>query len=146
MTPRAMLAMREPWERKERERKTKQQVSMTKFSRLGFLLQRKTKNSIQLMPKHQWKCQNRVRETNRVGGVSLGEAEKLSWVAWEKECWGKQATRTFWPVGLSLFWPTGDTQCALQPRTWPNRCGFNSEQEHSSMDQLQFKNHPSWLM
>lgn len=145
MTPRAMLAMREPCERKERGRKTKQKVSMTKFSRLAFLLQRNAKTSIQLMPKHQWKCQNSVRETERVGRASL-EAEKLSQVAWEQGCWGKQATRIFWLVGLPLFWPSGDTQCALQPRMWPNRCGFNWEQEYGSMDRLQHKNHPSRLL
>lgn len=105
MIPRAMLAMREPWERRERRRNTKQKVSMTKFPGPGRPPQRNTANSIQLMPKHQQKGQNRIREADRVGRVSLqlGGGEKLTWVAWEQGCWGKQATRIFWPVGLPLF-------------------------------------------
>jgi len=138
MTPRAMLAMREPWERRER-RRTKQKVSMTKLPGLGCPPQRNTANSVKLMQNTNRNGKTRVRETDQVGRVSLqlGGGEKLSWVAWEQGCWGQQATRIFWPGGFSLF---RDAQCVLQTRTWPNQHVLNREQEYSSTDQLQGSN------
>lgn len=42
MIPRAMLAMREPWEKKRGGEKKTKQVSRTKFLGLGHLPQRNT--------------------------------------------------------------------------------------------------------
>lgn len=94
MIPRAMLAMREPWEKKRGGEKKKKKTGQQ--DKIPWTPE---KYHEQLTQKHEEKCQNRFRETDRVEGawLWLEGREKCSWVAWEQGCWSKH------PVWCSSF-------------------------------------------